>query len=1010
MRRFWVAYGALALAVALLVPTLAPLSGSMDSFAKDLANGAFRPFGTPGSAAARSFSGSLGGFTGQSQGNYLPGAADVPDSWVMDRDGRGGDVVIDAVFDPSLGAMKRLKAYDEIEADGVTLGVRDVRYRPYAADPDVRYDTPIEASFRVQFRAGEPVPIYSPHPRPLIRTFATSPPVPGGVTFLQDGADTLYVLAREDAVATLNVSFMTESRYYSLDPPSVPIDSYGAAFSPRVPEALVEDAKVVLARAGADGVDLAQTVTALNAYFRSFTEGDIPSPSEVESLYLALALGGYGCCRHRAFAYMVTAQAVGIPARVVVNEAHAFVEIALPDGSWHQINLGGCGSYTVNNPNNYRELFEQAHDPRSEANPNEDRALPTVATNTTITDSPQRIVKGERYTVSGIVETLGGGRPPVGMRIDVFLNTTKDTPGRLTGAGVTDSEGRFSVLARVPRELPAQSYQLVARAQDAGGDNVRYLESWSDPEVDVFAPTRFLFPKIVAAMGFPANVTGRLLDIDDHPLVGANVSWSIDGVQQAPLRTDATGRLTAHVLFEEVGPRTLAFAYDGGAHHGGANTTVPVQVESGALLLPPEAPTLARGESGALTGAVAVAGVVLEGRAVRATIVAGNQTPSSLRVLASGQGMTDEEGSFSVSMNVDRRVAAGIYPVRVEVPSLGLNASGLVRVAIRPTMSVEAPEAVSPSDEWVVRVTLRSDNGSALANGIVDLVADGNRSSAKALLTNRTGVARFEVAPRSFDVGQHRLLLSFPGDALHAETSARVDVEVVTPWYAAVPPWAYAAALGALLLVGVAAWLLRPGTRGRVRVAAARVARPTRRSIEAIYPDHPMGVAPVFEPGEAVRMQFQIRHRDGRLVSGYLVADTPDGRQRGRATPVGWPVAVPAPREGPLVLRVRAAGLARLWTAPLELHVPVHSYRRAVEDGFLALRRRARLAPSATAADLVRALGPRLTSAQQQKLRQAAALFDAADYSERPIDRAYYLEFAIARRDLERAMEAKRDA
>ncbi|HVM44655.1 MAG TPA: transglutaminase-like domain-containing protein, partial [Candidatus Thermoplasmatota archaeon] len=340
MKRFWVAYGALALAVALLVPTLAPLSGSMDAFAKDLANGTFRPFGAPGSAAARAFSGSLGGFTGQSQGNYLPGAAEVPNAWVMDRDGRGGEVVIDAVFNPSLGAMKRLKAYDRVEADGATLGVRDTRYRPYAADPQTRYDTPIEGSFRVQFRAGEPVPIFSPHPRPLIRTFSTSPPIAGGVTFLQDGADTLYVLARVDAVATLNISFMTEAAYYSIDPPSFPISQYPAQFVPRVPPELVEDANIVLARAGAEGGDLAQTVHALNAYFRSFTEGDIPPPSEVESLYLALALGGYGCCRHRAFAYMVTAQAAGIPARVVVNEAHAFVEVMLPDGSWHQVNLG----------------------------------------------------------------------------------------------------------------------------------------------------------------------------------------------------------------------------------------------------------------------------------------------------------------------------------------------------------------------------------------------------------------------------------------------------------------------------------------------------------------------------------------------------------------------------------------------------------------------------------------------------------------------------------------------
>lgn len=1010
--RFWVAYGALALAFALLVPTLAPLSGSMDAFAKDLASGDFRPFGpTGGRAGSGSFSGSLGGFTGQSQGNYLPGAADVPSTWVMDRDGRGGNVVIDAVFNPSLGAMKRLKAYDKLGADGVELEVADKRFRNYAADPTVRYDTPLEASFKVQLHAGEPVPIFSPHPRPLIRTFATSPAVPGGVTFLLDGADTLHAFARVDALVTLNISFMTEAKYYQLDvPPGITPGMYPPGVRPTVAPELVDDARLVLARAGAgEALDVGQTLLALSAYFRSFTEGDIPPPTEVESLYLALATGGHGCCRHRAFAFMVTAQAVGIPTRVVVNEAHAFVEVMLPEGDWHQINLGGCGTYTVNNPNQYRDLFDQAHDPRGEANPTEDRALPTVVTFTNITESPARIVKGERYYVNGTVQSPGG-RAVAGARIDVFLNETKDTPGRLTGAGTSDARGQFSILSRVPKELPARGYQLVARALDPGGAQVRYLESWSDPPVDVFAPTQFVFPRLVAAAGFPTNVTGRLVDVDNNSLADANVSWSVEGEPRSELRTDASGRFRASVTFDEVGAKTLDFHFAGSEHHGVATASVTVDVQTGAILIPGEAPTLARGETSTVTGSLAVADVPLGGRAVRVVVSADNATGAAARVLASGEATSGADGAFAVPLRIDARLPPGVYPVRYEVPGLDLATSGLVRVAIRPTLVVEAPATLSPGDAWVVRATLTSDNGTELAGGIVEVTIDGNRSSSRALLTNRTGVARFEFPPRALDAGSHEVAVSFPGNADHADALSIRFVEVVRPWYAAVPPWAYAAALGALLAVAALAWLVSPSGPLHRAYVALTAARPKSRSIEAQFLDHPQGVPAVYEPGESVRLALRVRHRDGRLVAGWLALDAPGGRERARAPPEGWTVALLAPRDGPLRLRARAQGLARLWTAPLDLEVPIHGYRRAVEDGFVALRARARLGDAASPSDLVRALGPRLPSAQQQRLREAASLFEVADYSERPVDRAFYHSFATARRDLEKTLEARPDA
>ena len=67
-------------------------------------------------------------------------------------------------------------------------------------------------------------------------------------------------------------------------------------------------------------------------------------------MYLDLALSRRGVCRHRAFAFMITANAAGIPARYVTNEAHAFAEIWVPERNWIRVDLGGAAlDMDVNN-------------------------------------------------------------------------------------------------------------------------------------------------------------------------------------------------------------------------------------------------------------------------------------------------------------------------------------------------------------------------------------------------------------------------------------------------------------------------------------------------------------------------------------------------------------------------------------------------------------------------------------------------------------------------------------
>jgi transglutaminase-like putative cysteine protease len=65
-------------------------------------------------------------------------------------------------------------------------------------------------------------------------------------------------------------------------------------------------------------------------------------PTNTGDLYLDLARGGKGLCRHRAYGFVVTARALGIHARFVQNEAHSWVEVQLPDVGFLRIDLGGA--------------------------------------------------------------------------------------------------------------------------------------------------------------------------------------------------------------------------------------------------------------------------------------------------------------------------------------------------------------------------------------------------------------------------------------------------------------------------------------------------------------------------------------------------------------------------------------------------------------------------------------------------------------------------------------------
>src|SRR5262249_29517904 len=108
-----------------------------------------------------------------------------------------------------------------------------------------------------------------------------------------------------------------------------------------LPPDVLKEGKSTLRKLGLDpDMELSHAFNVLVGYFRGFQPGEIRNPTG--NVYRDLCDSKVGVCRHRAFAFMITANALGIPTRFVENEAHAFVEVWFPERNWQRIDLGGA--------------------------------------------------------------------------------------------------------------------------------------------------------------------------------------------------------------------------------------------------------------------------------------------------------------------------------------------------------------------------------------------------------------------------------------------------------------------------------------------------------------------------------------------------------------------------------------------------------------------------------------------------------------------------------------------
>ncbi len=252
----------------------------------------------------------------------------------------------DEPFSPSTAPFKRLSAFDQVDAS-YTLSVRDSTQRampigkptPTAlANEDLFYGDMI-----VDVRPDKPTRI------PSVGAGARILRARGGVgttdiaiTFARDGADNWFIFGDRETRArvVMEIAIPRAALGGDFGDPSWAELSYPmASVSPNIARSAVE----VQRRIGVNVSTMRprEIVSKLAAYFRAFQDSP-EGPVVTRDVYIDLALSQKGVCRHRAFAFLVTALSMGIPTRLVKNEAHAWVEVY--DGRlFRRVDLGGAG-------------------------------------------------------------------------------------------------------------------------------------------------------------------------------------------------------------------------------------------------------------------------------------------------------------------------------------------------------------------------------------------------------------------------------------------------------------------------------------------------------------------------------------------------------------------------------------------------------------------------------------------------------------------------------------------
>lgn len=430
-----------------------------------------------------------------------------------DRDTRHeGTLHYQVVFNPSVVPFKRVTSLDAVN-DRFVLESRDGRYvkvglKTVQNSPDRTF---FWGSVLLRTRRGVRLPLPSVAPDMVIHGYQTVPKGVG-VTFYKDGADNFAVSAnRSRRKVRLRFLVSSPNRYFSHQiPKGLSLADVPSARRPSVPPAVARVAARMHKRLGVSRTQpLDQVLNKLVAHFRAFEEG--PLAVNTGNTYEDLTVSQRGVCRHRSYAFVITAMSLGLPARYLTNEAHAFVEVWVPRTGWIRIDLGGAASElnvsgaqnrtvhrpledTFPKPPQYSQNYSRLTGPVTGLSPKQRRgpqprsghgatrrlghtggavpspggtqpgpsvAPPGVMVSLGVTQAQTSGLRGDPLTISGII-TDSQGTPLVGRPVELLLRRPGSKDLVILGETVSTAGGRYRLVTTIPLAAAVGTYRVVA--------------------------------------------------------------------------------------------------------------------------------------------------------------------------------------------------------------------------------------------------------------------------------------------------------------------------------------------------------------------------------------------------------------------------------------------------------------------------------------------------------------------------------------------------------------------
>lgn len=436
-----------------------------------------------------------------------------------------------------------------------------------------------------------------------------------------------------------------------------------------------------------------------------------------------------------------------------------------------------------------------------------------------------RMAKDQPYTIGGTVTSPGERDNPgvPGDRVEIFLNLTKEQPGRSLGMATTQADGSWQLQGTLPFEMQANHYHIVAHALEMNEQCKRYREGWSDPEINITARTRLVLDgpwRSVASR--EVNITGGLVDDVGGPVVGQAIDIRIGGARYQAL-TGEDGRFRLNLTPQAVGEVPVVASYKGNAYYGESSETSKLIVldesvtlngvyPNGGIQLVRSTPLAVNGEV-MLRPNASYAPVQVTLRGIAASFCE-ECAPVSNATLEVGP-----DGAFHMLLRADKTQPSGNFTIVVSGGGMKKTATFNGTLVIPTMLALDAHDGGVGSLNWTARLVLTDDAG-PLAGAPVNLNGPGNSTSG---LTAADG--SFAFATSATSCGPSSVVASYGGTDFRMPANAQANLAICgaiqestavapagVPWWA----WLVGALALAAVVAGIVLWRRRVAARALI--------------------------------------------------------------------------------------------------------------------------------------------------------------------------------------------------